>query len=265
MNITGTRLPPISYTSNVPAASVVSALLGISAMIWLGQCIKYKCQPPRMSILIFLSHLCLFVEMILRAVLSPSTRRAQAATTVTNILLAINHRLIILAIYDFLVRLLGEKQLLSRLMLIGSLFIVLSSAVLMIPAGIFAFDGDRIRLSFQLRQASTIMILILMAAFYPLWITVIIFERKKHIGRKISIMAFILLLVSSICCLVLAIFLVVTAWPKYFVAVGNSEIWFYGFNLIPMAITLFMWNICHPKRSLAPLYKTNEHIEATLF
>lgn len=235
--------PYPSYEPSKPAAGVLAAVVGVSLIAWIVQSVLAKFQPIRMSILLLLSHLTIFVELILRAALPPETRNSRAAFTTTSVLLAVGFRVIIMSNYDFLIRVLGEKEKLSRGILIGTYLCVIASAVLMIPAGALSYDSDRVSASFRLRQASAALILIMTVVFYPVWALTKTF-------KKMTKMAVILLIISSICCLIEALYLVISSVQEYYIATSKEELWFYIFQLTPTVLAEITWNVLHPKRSL---------------
>lgn len=237
--------PYPSYESNKPAAGVLAALFGISLIAWLVQSIQARFKPRRPIILILLSHTTIFVELILRAALSTEIRNSRAAFTATSVLLAVGHRLIILANYDLLTQVDDSKPNYNRWIIAGSMIGTIGSAVLMAPAGTLSYSSDTIDQSFRLRQASSAIVLILTALFGPIW-----FLTKT--AQKMTKLAIILLIISGLACLIVAVYLTITSVPTYYVGASQQELWFYIFQLTPMAIALFTWSILHPKRSLAP-------------
>ena len=106
----------------------------------------------------------------------------------------------------------------------------------MVPAGALSYDSDQITASFRFRQASTAIIFIMTVLFYPIWILTKTF-------KIMSKMAIALLIISSICCLIIAIFLVITSVPDHYVSTSKEELWFYIFQLTPNILAQFTWTI----------------------
>ena len=242
--------PYPSYEPSKPAAGVLAALVGISLLAWLVQSIQSKFQPVRLNVLLLISHLTIFIQLILRPALPASTRNSRAAFTATTVLLAVGFRLVILANFDFLIRVLGEKQKLSRAIRLGTFLCAIVSAILMIPAGALSYDASKIDASFRLRQASVAIILFLAVLFYPVWFLTKREKDANGTGSDMTKQGIALLIISSLCCLAVAIFLVVTSTPDNYVATSEQELWFYIFQLTPNIIALFTWSILHPARSL---------------
>ena len=242
--------PYPSYEPSKPAAGVLAVLVAISLGAWLVQSIKAKFQPVRMSVLLLISHLTIFIELILRAALPATTRNSRAAFTTTTVLLAVGFRVIILANYDFLIRVLSEKHKYARPILIGTFLCTIISAILMAPAGTLSYDSSTIDASFRLRQASTAIILCLTVLFYPVWILTKRAKVANDAGNQMTKRGIALLIISSISCLSVAIFLVVTSTPDNNATTSQQELWFYIFQLTPILIALFTWTILHPSRSL---------------
>ncbi|UJR08650.1 hypothetical protein I4U23_012909 [Adineta vaga] len=234
--------PYPAYEPNKIAAGILAGVIGISLIGWIAQT---NCKPRRLIILLILSHLTIFVELVLRAALPSSTRTTRAAFTATSVLLAVGQRTIILANYDFLTHVGNLKSSFSRCIIIGSVLIALVSAILMIPAGMLSYNSDTIDRSFRLRQVSAAIVLAMTILFYPIW-----FATKTWKDMKKQ--AIILLIISSICCMIVAIYLQITSIPDYYVDANKDEYWFYIFQFTPIAIALLTWTILHPRRSLAP-------------
>ncbi|CAF1300147.1 unnamed protein product [Rotaria sordida] len=237
--------PYPTYESNRAAAGALAVLIGISLIAWIVQSIQIRFKPRRPIILMLISHLTIVIHLILRAAFSTERRNSRVGFTVITVLLAVGLRTIILANYDFLTQVDKLKTWISRTIIIGSMVTVIGSAVLMAPAGTLSYDSDTIERSFALRQASSGIILGLTILFYPIWFAIKI---TKHMTKQ----AIILLIISSIACLIVSIFLVITSVPQYYVDSNDREFWFYVFQLTPIAIAQFTWTILHPKRTLKP-------------
>jgi uncharacterized membrane protein YqhA len=241
------------YAPSKAAAGVLAALIGISTIAWIIQSIQAHFKPRRPIILILISHLTIFAELVLRGALSTETHNSRAAFTATTVLLAVGQRLIILANYDFLTHVGDPKSTFSRTIVIGSALTALGSAILMIPAGLLSYKTDTIDASFQLRQASMAIVLCLTLFFYPIWYA-------SKTAQDMTKQAIVLLIISSITCVIVAVFLVITSVPYYYIGANEEELWFYIFQLTPIAIAQFTWTILHPKRSLKPTPHKQENM-----
>mgnify|MGYP001048251255 FL=1 len=239
-----TNYPFPSYECNVPAAAVVSSLIGISLIGWIVQSVQARFKPRRPMILILIAHLTIFIELVLRAALTTETRNTRAAFTAMSVLVTVGQRTIILANYDYLTQVLEDKSKTSRAIIIGSMLGAITSSILMAPAGTASYDPETIERSFRLRQASTAIILIMTIVFYPVWF----FTKTWKLMTKLAI---ILLFISSICTLIVAFYVLITSVPANYLSVSRNEYWYYIFQFTPAAIALFTWTILHPKRSLS--------------
>ncbi|CAF0996379.1 unnamed protein product [Rotaria sordida] len=235
--------PYPAYEFNKIAAGVFAGLVGVSLIGLIIQSILIRFQPIRLNILILLSHLTMFVHLVLRAALSTETNKSKATFTAMTVLLAISLRTIIFANYDFLVRIWNLKKWISRALLIGPALAAIASVILMAPANSLGYNPDTIETSFRLRKASNTIVLGLTIVFYPVW-----FATKTI--QHMNTLAIIFLIISSICCLIVSIFLVVTSIPKYYIRSNEQEFWTYIFQIIPTMVAQFTWTILHPKRTL---------------
>ncbi|UJR08651.1 hypothetical protein I4U23_012910 [Adineta vaga] len=232
-----------SYEPNKIAASVLAVIICSSLLLWIIQSIQVQIQPRRLILLLFVSHVMIFVELVLRASLPIDIRRSRAASAVTTVLLTISQRTVILSNFEFLVQVDLSKSCLSRTIIIGTISSILTSAILMISSGILSHNTDTIDISFHLRQASAIIVLLVTILFYPIWFAT---KTWKHMKKQ----AIILLTISSIICLIIAIFLLITSIPYYYVRTRQQELWSYIFYFVPLAIALLTWTTFHPKRTL---------------
>lgn len=247
-----TYYPFPKYDCNVAAAGVLAAFIGVLSISWTVQAIQSHFKSRRINILLLISHLSLFVELVLRASLSTEQRNAKPGWSAITVLFAVSHRLIILTNYDFLVRSGNLKPCASRCIIIGTFVGAITSSILMAPSETASYNTSTIEQSFRLRQASAAIILILAVLFYPTW-----FATKTF--KKMTKQAIVLLLIASIACLITAIYLVVQSVPDNYTATGEYEWWFYVFQFTPIAISLLTWNILHPKRTLdVPIQQQEE-------
>ncbi|CAF3376663.1 unnamed protein product [Rotaria socialis] len=237
--------PYPSYESSKAAGGILAAVIGISMIAWIFQSIQIRFTPRRPLILLLVSHLTVFVHLVLRAALSTENRNSRAGFTATSFLIVIGMRAIIIANYDFLTQVGNLKKWMTRAIAIGPVLVAVTSAILMAPANTSSYSADTRDRSFRLRQASSVMVLILTVAFYPIWFAT---KAMKHMTK----LAIILLIISSISCLFVSIYLVITSVDVYYVGSNDQEFWFYVFQFTPIAIALLTWTILHPKRTLEP-------------
>jgi cytochrome bd-type quinol oxidase subunit 2 len=121
-------------------------------------------------------------------------------------------------------------------------------------AGTLSYNTDTIDTSFRLRQASAAIVLCMTVMFYPIW-----FATKTV--RNMTKQGIILLIISSLASLIIAVFLLVTSIPTYYISVNQQEFWYYIFQFLPITIALFSWTILHPKRSLLPTHERQEIVK----
>ncbi|CAF1288818.1 unnamed protein product [Rotaria sordida] len=243
-----TRPYPL-YTLNKVAAGVLASLVGISVIGFIVQSILIRFKPIRLNILIILSHLTMFVHLVLRASFSNEQSKSKAAFTAMAVLLAVSIRTIIFANYDFLARVRDLKKWISRALVIGPALAALVSSILMAPANSLAYDPDTVETSYRLRKASAAIILGLTIIFYPVWFAT---KTIKHMNK----LAIIFLIISSIFCLFVTVYLVITSIPSNYIGSNKKEFWVYIFQIVPTMIAQFTWTILHPKQTLV---ETKQH------
>jgi len=249
-----TNYPFPAYEPSTAAAGVIASLIGLSLIAWIIQSVQVRFQQRRLIILLLISHLTIFVALVLRAALPTTTQKSRAAFTAISVLLAVGQRLIILGNYAFLIEARGKQSRLSRAIFIGTLLAAIGSTILMAPAGTLSYNSDTIGTSFRLRQAAASIVLCMTVLFYPVWFA------SKTI-TDMTKRGIILLIISSLTCVVVAIFILVTAVPDYYVATSQQELWFYIFQITPIVLAQFTWTILHPKRSVVPVTNENKSSE----
>ncbi|CAF3792237.1 unnamed protein product [Rotaria sordida] len=237
------------YTLNKVAAGVLASLVGISVIGFIVQSILIRFKPIRLNILIILSHLTMFVHLVLRASFSDEQSKSKAPFTAMAVLLAVSLRTIIFANYDFLARVRDLKKWISRALVIGPALAALVSSILMAPANSLAYDSDTVEISYRLRKASAAIILVLTIIFYPVWFAT---KTIKHMNK----LAIIFLIISSIFCLFVTVYLVITSIPSNYIGSNKKEFWIYIFQIVPTMIAQFTWTILHPKQTLV---ETKQH------
>jgi len=246
INLTETNYPFYSYIPSSLGASIFAIIVYISLIAWLAQSLYGKCRPTLLSIFIFVSHFTTFIELVLRATLSIDVLNTQVLYKVTGVLLSISPRALLLANYHCLIELRGKKprRILDRVIDILLPVGAITSAVLLIIANQFLFNPNRLYLNFRLRQASAGLVLSLAILFYVVWYLAVSSARRLYVLP--------LLLVSSICVLIEAIYIQVISISSLFFPLNQSELWFYVCHLIPIVLALITWSIFHPWRLLPP-------------
>ncbi|CAF1040756.1 unnamed protein product [Adineta steineri] len=226
----------------VPAA-ILAAIVGILAIAWLIQSIQASFYPRRLLNLLLISYVTNFADLIFRATLYNSILDVTTTLIIISILVAVGQRVIIIANYVFIGQILGIQSSFARAINIGTLLVALISTVLASFAGVQSTNPDTIENSFRLRQIAAAIVLFLTFAFYPIW-----FLSKTF--KDMTKQAIVLLLISSLTCLIVAIYTMIISIPQYYVATSQQLMWFYIFQLTPILIALITWVIFHPIRSL---------------
>ncbi|CAF4608118.1 unnamed protein product [Rotaria sp. Silwood2] len=243
--------PYPEYEVSKAAAGTLAAVIGISLIGWIVQSVQIHFRPRRPLILILISHITILIEHILHAAFSKGTNNSRGGFTALSVLLAVSLRTIILANYDLLTQVDKLKPWITRAIILGSVLLGITSAVLMAPAGALSDNPNTRDTSIQLRQASSGIVLGLTVLFYPVW-----FATKTV--KKMTKQAIILLIISSIACLIVAVYLVIISVPEYYVKSNERELWLYIFQITPTIIALLTWTILHPKRTLKPAESPTE-------
>lgn len=239
--------PYPSYEPNPILAGCVAGVVFISLMAWLIQSCQTRFQPRRLSILLLISHLTIFVELVVLASTGNEVQTSRILSTVLLSLFAMGQRMIIVSNYSFVLEIHHERSCFSRGSFVGAVLGVITSGILMAPANIYAYDPDRIDTSLLFRQLSAAVLLLDTLFFY------LIFYLSKTI-RDMKREGVILIFTSSVLCLLAAIFnLVQTISLDSYNRTNSAEGWFYGFQLTPIILAHYTWSILHPKRSLTEL------------
>ncbi|CAF1034287.1 unnamed protein product [Adineta steineri] len=248
--------PYPTYIPNRVVAGSVAGVACISLIAWFIQSCQLRFRPPRICILLLISHLTIFLELIVRAVVDPQEQNSKTVFTVLNSLFAIGQRMIIVSNFAFVMEIHHEKSRRSHAILLGAILCVVTSGILMAPANMLSFNSDQIKTSFIFRELSASILLTVTLLFYPVW-----FWSKTINDMKIK--AIILMSVSSTMCIIVAAFNVAESTSDLYTGINDNEKWFYAFQMAPLIIAHFTWSICHPKRSLISLRtlitKTNSH------
>jgi len=236
--------PYASYVPNKIVAGCIAAIVGISLIAWFIQTCHTRFQPRRLSILLLISHLAIYTELIVHASVNTNEDNARTVYIVLNSLFAIGQRMIIVGNFSFVLEIHHEKSRLARGIFLGAVLCVVTSGLLIAPANIFASNPDKIDTSVLFRQLSASVLLAVTLIFYP------VLYWSKTI-KDMTMQAAILILVSSVLCLTVAIFnLIQSISIYYYTKINSGEGWFYGFQMTPVILAHFAWSIFHPKRSL---------------
>jgi len=231
-----------TYIPNKIIAYIFISVIFLLFLIWFIQSIQNHFQPIRLIILLFVSHLTILSELIIRATSNIIQEHAKIGYIIMTILYTIGQRTIIIANFAYLIQFYNKKSILSRLIFLGISICIILSDILMGLATILSFESDKIQLSFLFRQISTSIICLVNILFYFVWFCT----------KTFSIMSYeliILLIISSLNCLIITIFLLIMSIPKYYIMFNDNEQWFYLFQILPIVLTLITWSMLHPKRS----------------
>lgn len=232
-----------TYIPNKIIASLFTSFVFISFIIWLIQSIQNHFQPIRLILLLLFSHLTILIELIIRATSNILQEKSRIGYMTMTILYTIGQRTIIVANFNYLIEIYNKKTVLSRIIFFGISFCMLLSDILMTPAGLLSFQSNKIHLSFLFRQLSTSIICLITLIFYFIW-----FWTKTFSNMSYELI--ILLIISSLNCLIITIFLFIMSLPKYYIMFNHDEEWFYFFQILPIVLTLITWTLLHPKRNL---------------
>ena len=244
INLTEISYPFYSYVPLYYVASVFAIVVYISLIGWFIQSLDIGCRPPIMIILIFVTHLALNIELVLRGMYDVSVLNSKTLYRITTPMLSIPPRLLLLANYRYLVELRGRKArgILDRMINIIVLVGAITAEILLGIANELAFKSNYLHLNFRLRQASAGLILALALLFYVVWYFATANSRRGYLLTLLGI--------TSACVLIEAIYVQLISIPKFFYILNQSEVWFYLGHLIPIVIALITWTICHPWRLL---------------
>jgi hypothetical protein len=255
MNLNETNYPFYSYTPSRFGAGVFATFLYVSLLGWFIQSLNVKCRPRILSIFIFVSHLTIFIELVLRGTLNINVLNTKTLYRVLAPLLSIPPRFLLFANYQCLVELRGKKPrgILDRAIEIVVPLEAVPADILLGIANEFSFIPNLLHVSFRLRQASAGLVLSLAILFYVVWYLAVPAARRFYVLP--------LLAVSSVCVLIEAIYVQTISMPTLFFALNRSEFWFYAGHLIPLVLALITWTIFHPWRLLPPPERDIPHDE----
>jgi hypothetical protein len=232
--------PYITYDPSKIAASMVATLIGLSMLAWCIQSYQNRFRPSRLSILMFLSHLAIFIELILHAAISPTDQRTRTVFMINSTLFTIAQRMLIMCNTLFLMEI---RAIQSRPIVLSTMVMAVLSALMTVPANILSFESSTIDQSFSIRQVATALLLFLALCFYP----VLIWSKTM---TKMSQSGLMLMFISSVVCVVLAIFNVFQAVPRFVDRINAEEGWYYGFQIGPIVLAHCLWSILHSIRTV---------------
>ncbi|CAF0836937.1 unnamed protein product [Adineta steineri] len=129
-----TNYPFPTYLPNKLIAYIFSSFVFLSFILWCIKSIQNHFQPIRLIILLFLSHLTIFCELIIRATIYFTQTNSQTIYILITILYTIGQRSIIIANYTYLVQFSNKK---FRFLFLGISLSILLSDILMTPADWF--------------------------------------------------------------------------------------------------------------------------------
>ena len=202
-------------------------------------------RPRRISILLLISHMTICTQLIVRAATGDAQQTSKTIYSVIYTLFATGQRMIIVGNFSFVLEIHHEKTKLARGIFIGAILCVITSGALMVPANMYSFIPDKLDTSFLFRQLSAAVLLAVTLLFF-----VVLFWSKTI--EDMTRQGVTLIIISSVLCLIVAIFNLCQAISIYYYNETNSqEGWFYGLEMTPIILAHFTWSTFHPKRSLA--------------
>ncbi|UJR07893.1 hypothetical protein I4U23_012175 [Adineta vaga] len=240
ISIDSLEYPYPTYIPSKTAAGCVAALVSISLLAWFIQTCQQRFQPRRISFLLLISHMTIFIELIVRATVPSKNQNSKAVFSIINILFAIGQRMIIVGNFAFITEMHHKK---SRFIVLSAIFCVVTSGILMVPANMLSYKSDTINTSYIFRELSAVVLLFITLLFYPVWYW------SKTI-KDMNNQALILISISSIMCITAATFNVIQSLSTFYTEINSTEGWFYAFQMTPIIFAHFTWSIFHPKRSL---------------
>ena len=238
--------PYPSYVPNKIIAGCTAAAVGISLIAWLIQSCQVRFRPYRSSILILLSHIAVFVDLIVRAAVNDQ-QDSSIMFSILNGLLTLGQRMVLVANFSFVLEIHCEKTRLMRGVFLGALTCILVSALLVIPANMASFHPDEINTSLLYRKISAAVFLVVVLCFYLIlyW---------SNATKNMTIQAILLSVTVNTMCLMIAIAnLIQSISLHYYDQINKDEGFFYGLQMLPIILAHFAWSICHPKRSVKSL------------
>ena len=151
--------PYPTYLPNKVMLGCVAVVVSISIIAWFIQSCYIRFQPHRLTILVLISQLTIFIKLLVCAAVHADQQNSKDVFTVMNSLFAIGHRMIIVGDFIFLMEIRHEKSDLFRGILIGVMLCIIICGILMVPANMLSFNSDQIVLSFLFRKISALVLL----------------------------------------------------------------------------------------------------------
>jgi hypothetical protein len=237
--------PYPTYIPNKIAASCLAGIVGISLIAWFVQSCQIRFRPLRLNTLLLISHLAIFVELIIRAAVAADLQNSKNIFIAVNSLFAVGQRVIIISNVAFIMEIHREKSCLTRSVPIIAMVCVITSGLLLAPVNTYSFDPNEINQSYLFREISTSVLLAVTILFYPVWFWS---KTVKDMTRQ----AIVLISISSVMCMMIAIFNVIESLSQYYNNINGNEGWLYGFQIAPIILVHITWSILHLKRTLIP-------------
>ena len=251
--------PYWTYVPNKVTAACVCVLVSVSLVAWLVQSVQSRFRPFRLSFLLLISHLTILTDLIIRAAAGEEHRNSKYVFQITSTLFLIGQRMIIVSNTAFLTEVLQKKSRFSRVILISTMLGVLSSGLLMAPANALSFNPNSMHTSYLFRILSASLLLTVTLIFYPVWYW-------SGTVKAMRTQAMTLITVSSVACVIVAIFVLIQSLPTYYEKISANEGWFYGLQMTPIIGAHCTWSMLHPKRTLLsydPLLESSGDVTST--
>lgn len=255
MNFSIGIYPYFSYTPSTYLAAFFAGLVYLSLILWFVKSLRSSCRPRIIAVLIFLSHFLTFSELVLRATLTLEERNTKTLYRVTASFISTSSQLLLASNFQCLIEMRGKIKRRPIDIVSGILVPIglIGAAVLLSIGKNFSFIPERWLISFRLRQISVGIILLYIILFFVFWHYNVINVYRRFIKP--------LLIITSICLFVDAIYVLATSIPSLFSPLNENELWFYLGHLLPAFIALLSWSILYWRKSPTDFDKSNENGE----
>ena len=220
-------------------------------MGWFIQSLMIKSRPKLLIIFLFLSHLIVFSELIVRATVDLNSTNRKTVFRITSTLTNVSPRLLLFANF-FCLALLREKNSPKTFDRFIDVFLPIAATIADIILSIaneFSLQWKSIDLTFHLRQVSASILIFLALFFFFVWYHSVDPSRRHYFRTLLSI--------SGICVLIEAVYIGMLSLPSTYVFLSTREPYFYIGHLIPITFALVTWTLFHPARSLPLPSKTS--------
>lgn len=245
------NFPDFDYEPNRIASGFCSGFLFLIFICLTVHVRRNGSRSVRLDLLPWLSLLMFLIASILRTALTKEKLNSKTIYLITNLLYSFSGRMLVMSNYIFILKTVEQSFKWIRLITAAAGLLVVTSAMLMIPANNFAFQSDSIDKSFLFRKVSSSIFLVVVVLFYPICFLTRAFAKMKTIAK-------FLILVSSFLCLIVAIFIFIQSFYDTYEKFAESEVWIYCFQILPLVICHSAWLFAHPSRSLAKDSSTDE-------